>query len=500
MFSSVIGYVIMAVEYDSRSYATQPATELFVNFTKDNLENKLISTAVISEFTNGELVSSSDKEISKSFLKSIDAFRESVKDKIDKSAWRYDEFENNIYKSFYVLTTRMSAGSSEEKIFIVSSGINNFSVMTFFAFKYLLFVMLVYLIFLFIYIIYKAYYYLKLPKKRRPFIFGYREKLFTAFFIVSVIPIIILALYTREFVESKNADFYNEQLISDLKIVNQYIKNKIPPTDNLRRGTTPSLQIENIFGGGFPESHKNFNLFVKNKLVSTTNEELYKSDILDTRLSADAYYNLVLLKKDYFVENQEIGTFKYIVGYKPVYDNFNNLVGIISSQTFFKQYEINEELTESLVYILGTYIVAVIFLVFIVNILSYRISNPVIKLLRATEQLSKGNVEVQVKSKSKDEIGELVKSFNKMIKELKRSREELKKAERESAWRDIARQVAHEIKNPLTPIKLAVQHLAKSYKTRGRDPSFEETLQTTHKMIIDQIESLNRIATEFSDQ
>jgi signal transduction histidine kinase len=497
MYSGIIGYVIMAVQYDSRNYLTQAGTDLFVNFTKDNLENKLISPPVISEFTNDELVSSSDKEISKSFLKSTDAFKESVKDKIDKSAWRYDEFENNIYKSFYALTTRNTPGSNEEKIFIVSSKINNFGVMTFFAFKYLLFVVLVYLLFLFLYIIYRTYYYLELPRKRKPFIFGYREKLFAAFFVVSVIPIIILALYTREFVENKNADFYNEQLLSDLKIVNQYIKNKIPPPNKTERFSPSLKRDENIFAGGFPESHKNFNLFVKNKLVSTTNEELYKSDILDTRISAPAYYNVVLLKKDYFVENQEIGSFKYIVGYKPVYDNFNNLVGVISSQTFFKQYEINAELTESLVYILGTYIVAVIFLVFIVNILSYRISNPVIKLLRATEQLSKGNVDVQVKSRSKDEIGDLVKSFNKMIKELKRSREELKKAERESAWRDIARQVAHEIKNPLTPIKLAVQHLAHAYNRNSKD--FKEVLSTTHKLIIDQIESLNRIATEFSD-
>jgi len=84
-----------------------------------------------------------------------------------------------------------------------------------------------------------------------------------------------------------------------------------------------------------------------------------------------------------------------------------------------------------------------------------------------------------------------------MTKELARSRDELKKVERESAWRDIARQVAHEIKNPLTPMKLAMQHLNHAY-TMGSD-SFNSILQATNKMIIDQIEILNRIATEFSD-
>jgi nitrogen fixation/metabolism regulation signal transduction histidine kinase len=83
-----------------------------------------------------------------------------------------------------------------------------------------------------------------------------------------------------------------------------------------------------------------------------------------------------------------------------------------------------------------------------------------------------------------------------MIKELKRSRAELKRAEREGAWRDIARQVAHEIKNPLTPMKLAMQHLYNAYVHSSKD--FKSIIQTTNKLIIDQIETLNKIATEFS--
>ncbi|HWA06892.1 MAG TPA: ATP-binding protein, partial [Ignavibacteria bacterium] len=153
--------------------------------------------------------------------------------------------------------------------------------------------------------------------------------------------------------------------------------------------------------------------------------------------------------------------------------------------------------TESLVYILGPYFAAVILLIFIVNFLSYRISNPILRLQKATEQLSQGNIDVQVRSNSKDEIGELVQSFNRMIKELKRSRAELKKAEREGAWRDIARQVAHEIKNPLTPMKLAMQHLYYAYTHGSND--FQSIIQTTNKLIIDQVETLNRIATEFSN-
>jgi nitrogen fixation/metabolism regulation signal transduction histidine kinase len=496
---NVAGYVIVASGYDAKNFLTQTNMGIFKNFTRDNILSKLTSIPVITEFSEGELVGSSNKDVSKSFLKSIDAFRESVKDKVDKSALRYDEFENVIYKSFYVLSDNPAAGGKTEKIYVVSVKVNDFGLSTFYFFRYLLFIVLVYVIILSIYLLYKLLLYISNPDRYKFFKFGFREKLFASFMLASVIPIVILAIYTREFVKDKNEEFYRNQLISDLRIVEQYIKSKAStespkPNKNSKKEVVP---YSDLFDKGFSESDKNFNFYVKTKLAATTNEQLYKSDLLDTRISGNAFYNIALLKRDYFPENQQIGDFTFIVGYKPIYDNFNNLIGIISTQTVFKQSEINQELTESLVYILGPYFTAVIILIFIVNFLSYRISNPVLKLQKATEQLSKGNIDVQVKSNSKDEIGELVKSFNRMIKELKRSRAELKKAEREGAWRDIARQVAHEIKNPLTPMKLAMQHMYYAYTHGSND--FKQIIKSTNKLIIDQIETLNKIATEFSN-
>ena len=500
-FNKVIGYIVVAAGYDAKNFLTQTNLGIFKNFTRDNILNKLTSNPVISEFSESEIVGSSNKDISKALLKSLDAFRESVKDKIDKSSLRYDEFENEIYKSYYVLSESKAPGNvNAQKIYVVSVKVNDFSLSTFFFFRYLLFLVLIYLVFLVVYMIYKGFSYLLDTESVRFVKFGFREKLFVSFLLASVFPIVILAIYTREFVNDKNEGFYKNQLISDLRIVDQYVRSRtIPdPRRNERKNLKESqLEYSNLFDYGLSESDKNFNYYVKNKLAATTSEQLYKSDLLDTRISGNAYYNLALLKKDYFSENQQIGDYTFIVGYKPIYDNLNNLTGIISTQTVFNQSEINQELTESLVYILGPYFSAVILLIFIVNFLSYRISNPILKLQKATEQLSRGNIDVQVKSNSKDEIGELVRSFNRMIKELQRSRAELKKAEREGAWRDIARQVAHEIKNPLTPMKLAMQHLYYAYTHGSND--FKSIIQTTNKLIIDQVETLNRIATEFSN-
>lgn len=498
-FNNILGYIIIAVHYDTKNFLTRSGFEIFRNSKRDNIINKFTSTPVYTEFSDEEITGSTDNDISKTLVKSLNPFRDLVKDKTDKAAFRYDEVEGEVYKSYYILDTEQKTGP--EKIYVISLRINDLSQYIFFVFKFLIFTILCYSLILIIYFLINLFQFVFNKEKRAEFYFGFREKLFVSFLIVSVIPIIFLALYTRELVVTKNKERYNQQMLSELKLVEQYIKTKVPMLDLQRffkpKSTLEMYNAQEIFDRSFSKSEKNFNLFVKTKLISTTNEELYKSDLLDLRISGNAYYNIALLKKDYFWEEQEIGNFTFLVGYKPIYDKFNNLAGILSTQTLFNQSAINQELTESLVYIFGTYFIAVLFLIVIVNFLSYRISNPIIQLQKATERISKGDVDITIRTKSKDEIGELVKSFNKMTKEIKRSRAELKKAERETAWRDIARQVAHEIKNPLTPMKLAIQHLYHAYTHSSKD--FKTIIQTTNHLIVEQIEVLNRIATEFSD-
>nr|HMT11373.1 hypothetical protein [Ignavibacteria bacterium] len=340
-FNKVIGYIVVAAGYDAKNFLTQTNLGIFKNFTRDNILNKLTSNPVISEFSESEIVGSSNKDISKALLKSLDAFRESVKDKIDKSSLRYDEFENEIYKSYYVLSESKAPGNvNAQKIYVVSVKVNDFSLSTFFFFRYLLFLVLIYLVFLVVYMIYKGFSYLLDTESVRFVKFGFREKLFVSFLLASVFPIVILAIYTREFVNDKNEGFYKNQLISDLRIVDQYVRSRTTPDPrrNERKNLKESqLEYSNLFDYGLSESDKNFNYYVKNKLAATTSEQLYKSDLLDTRISGNAYYNLALLKKDYFSENQQIGDYTFIVGYKPIYDTLNNLTGIISTQTVFNQ-------------------------------------------------------------------------------------------------------------------------------------------------------------------
>ncbi len=148
------------------------------------------------------------------------------------------------------------------------------------------------------------------------------------------------------------------------------------------------------------------------------------------------------------------------------------------------------------VFLFGIYSLAVIIIIFSSTILANNISAPIRKLTKATISVSQGDLNIKLVNKEKGEVKDLIKSFNQMTNELQKNQVELAELERENAWKEMAKQVAHEIKNPLTPLKLAVQQLVASYREKSEkfDSIFEKVTQT----ILGQIENLSSIATEFS--
>ncbi|MBS1517112.1 MAG: HAMP domain-containing protein [Bacteroidetes bacterium] len=487
VFETNLGYLLVAVQYESKNLLRQSSVQLFKSYSRDNLFDKLITEPVITEYVNGEIVSSTSRDLSKSNTLSLNAFRESIRFKDEKSDWRYEIINNEKFRSFYILDQNKDKNVNE-RIYSVSLKRNDVKLTVFFYLKFTLFALLIYLVILSVKLVQVFF-------RLREFRFNFREKLFVSFFLVSVIPIVFLAIYTRSFIKEKYDVNFQNQIISDLNLVSQSLKNlKLNQIDS----DTLSIRGKKILSGNLFPADKNFNLYINADLVSTTNEELYKSDLLDSRVNAEAYYNINFMRKDFFIKNEVIGANSFIVGYKPFLDQKNNFVGIMSSQTLYKQNELSEELTEILTFIFGIYLLVVIILLVFVSIMTERISQPILKLKNATERISKGESNVAISIDRNDEIGSLVDSFNSMSRELESSKVKLKRAEREAAWRDIARRVAHEIKNPLTPMKLSIQHLYDVYKNRNSG-EFSEVLMKTRNIIINEIDKLNKIATEFSN-
>jgi two-component system nitrogen regulation sensor histidine kinase NtrY len=117
-------------------------------------------------------------------------------------------------------------------------------------------------------------------------------------------------------------------------------------------------------------------------------------------------------------------------------------------------------------------------------------------LVRATRRVGEGDLTTQVHLDVRDEVRELADAFNEMVAELRENREKIGYLEKIGAWQEIARRLAHEIKNPLTPIQLAAQQLHSKYA--GDDPKFRRLLDDAYDIISEEVDGLRRLVTAFS--
>jgi nitrogen fixation/metabolism regulation signal transduction histidine kinase len=138
------------------------------------------------------------------------------------------------------------------------------------------------------------------------------------------------------------------------------------------------------------------------------------------------------------------------------------------------------------------FLVSIIVAVFISN----QITRPLVVIQENLQKMQLGKRNEPIVYNKMDEIGSLVKEYNKKVEELSVSADLLARSERESAWREMAKQIAHEIKNPLTPMKLNIQHLQRA---RGEGEEFRKYIERISATLIEQIDNLSNIATEFSN-
>ena len=129
--------------------------------------------------------------------------------------------------------------------------------------------------------------------------------------------------------------------------------------------------------------------------------------------------------------------------------------------------------------------------------LSRRVTRRVTQLAEATARVGAGDLTAHVPVSEQDEVGELTRAFNEMVRDMRESRERIAYLSRIGAWQEFARRLAHEIKNPLTPIQLAVQELHRSY--RGDDKRFARTLEDARAIVEEEIATLRRLVSEFSE-
>ncbi len=240
-----------------------------------------------------------------------------------------------------------------------------------------------------------------------------------------------------------------------------------------------------------------FNIYNLNGLMLFTSQpKFYEQDLIAPLINNEAYRQVTQKLKGVYIHNENISGFRYISAYEPIRNSNNNIIAYINIPYYARQSDLNREISSFLVALINIYVLLFSIAVFTTFIISNRITQP-LRLIQETLKRTKlGSANEQLIWKRQDEIGSLVNEYNRMVEELHKSADKLARSERESAWREMAKQVAHEIKNPLTPMKLSVQHLQRAWSDGSRDPKMVDRIAIT---LIEQIDTLSTIASAFSD-
>ncbi|ANE49966.1 sensor histidine kinase [Flavisolibacter tropicus] len=232
-----------------------------------------------------------------------------------------------------------------------------------------------------------------------------------------------------------------------------------------------------------------------NLQVSSENE-VYNRGILSKKMHPEAYFHLNRLRQVQYVQEESMSSLQYLSIYAAVRDEEGNVYAYLNIPYFLSQIDLNQEISNFLVTIINLnafiFLIAGVIALFITN----RITRSFSIIGDKMKEIQLGKTNEEIVWNRNDEIGELVTQYNKMVHQLEESATALAKSEREGAWREMARQVAHEIKNPLTPMKLSIQYLQKA--VNNNQPNVKDLTTNVANTLVEQIDHLSKIAADFA--
>ncbi len=236
---------------------------------------------------------------------------------------------------------------------------------------------------------------------------------------------------------------------------------------------------------------------LKGRLFATSRYEIFDRGLLSKRINPLAYKEIAILKKSLFLHSENLGEMKFLSAYAPVYNQNSQLIGYLNLPYFTRQDDFKKQVSGFIVAFSNLYILLIMFSLIIAVFISNKLTAPLLQIENNLKGIQLGKKNAKIEYSGVDEIGRLVREYNKKVDELAESADLLAKSERESAWQEMARQVAHEINNPLTPMKLSIQYLQR-LKGTGSD-NFNDYFDRVSRSLVEQIDVLSVIASSFSD-
>jgi signal transduction histidine kinase len=340
-------------------------------------------------------------------------------------------------------------------------------------------------------------------KKTRSFLqLTIRNQVHGTIILISLFSFVVIAIATILFFINRYHSNNRERLSRTIHIMENEVRNALDTflfyNEKLKvYDFLPNEKLENIINKLAEIHAADANLYdVSGNLKVSSLPLPYNTGMVSTKIDPIAFYHLSKLKDVQFFQEQKFGELKYLSNYVPVRDETGKEYAYLNIPYFESQSKLKDEISNFLVTIINLnafiFLMAGIIALFITN----RITSSFSIITNKMKEINIGKINEEITWSRKDEIGELVDEYNKMVNKLDVSAAMLARSEREGAWREMARQVAHEIKNPLTPMKLNLQYLQMAIDTNS--PNVKDISVYVAKILVEQIDHLSKIATDFA--
>ena len=321
---------------------------------------------------------------------------------------------------------------------------------------------------------------------RRMKLGGKFQMVLTPLVLVILLSIFMLSVeyIQRLFVETQQLRLRKKAQYVQMALQNMYFWDL-----GLSSANTPSLNID-LRDMSFVYETDIHVYDLNGRLIGTSAPQLFDMGLLPKHVAPEPFFS----GNTMMVQHEQIGKVRYLSAYTEFINGNYAKIGYVALPHFISQSEMTTHVENFMVKLLPLYIILLLVAILIVWGISHMITS---SLGVVSEQLKKhhlGEKGEHIDYEFSDEVGEIVTQYNQMMDALAESTERLARSEREMAWRTMARQVAHEINNPLTPMKLTLQQLQ---RTKGTE-RFDDYFNHSTELLIDQIDNLSHIAQSFS--
>jgi signal transduction histidine kinase len=334
-----------------------------------------------------------------------------------------------------------------------------------------------------------------IPARRRQ----YGDRVLDAFLIVGTLAVAGMGLIGQQVITRENEGAIRSRLERRLHRMEDFLVRSSRPNE-------PLYQVQRRIPVDVMSEELSLDLAVYRGpwLVETSAPISDAGPLMGYRLPAQAYDELFIKRfRQAFVESTNQYGEVYTIGYKALADAQGWPQSVVAVLTFPEQARIREERARTTSYFFGALLLLLLVIMATATTLARALTGPLKRLRDGMQSVAAGRVQRPIPVESSDEVGELVETFNIMQEQLSDSRRQLALQERELAWSEMARQVAHEIKNPLTPMKLSLQHLRRAFEESRESETaprerFAHVFDRITRTVSEQIDTLADIANEFS--